>query len=68
MSVNNIDSLLNFTINKPCGDPGGISGRIDEFLCLTYYLNLLPQSRQIFTCRCTSLVAGPRPNAYPPNL
>ena len=30
-------------------------------------MNLLPQSRRIFTCRCTSLVAGPRQNAYPPN-
>ena len=57
----------NYTINKPCGEPGGISGRIDKFLCITLDLNLLPQSHRIFTFSCKSLVAGPRPNAYPPN-
>ena len=55
------------TINKPGGEPGGISGRIDKISCKTHYLNLPPQSWRIFTCRCTSLVAGHRPNAYPPN-
>ena len=60
-------SSFSSTINKPGGEPGGISGRIDKISCKTHYLNLPLQSWRIFTCRCTSLVAGHRPNAYPPN-
>ena len=33
-----------YTINKPGGEPGGKSGRIDNISCKTHYLNLPPQS------------------------
>ena len=54
------------TINKPCGEPGSTSSSIDKYLCETHYLNLLPQSCQIFTCHCTSWVAGPRSITFSP--
>ena len=52
------------TINKPGGEPGGISGRIAKNSCITPDMNLLPQSRRILLCCSASLVGVPRPNAY----
>ena len=50
MSTIHVVKLHYYTINKPCGEPGGTSGRIDRSLCKTHYLNLLPQSCQNFNC------------------